>query len=78
MRRFDGTDLLIATHNHGKLVEIADLLSPYGVAVSSNADHGLPEPAETQTTFAGNARIKAHAATKETGFPAFLLSSRHN
>jgi XTP/dITP diphosphohydrolase len=70
MRRFDGTDLLIATHNHGKLVEIADLLSPYGVAVSSNADHGLPEPEETETTFVGNARIKAHAATKATGLPA--------
>jgi len=70
MRRFTGTELLIATHNRGKLEEIADLLSPFGVAVSSNADHGLPEPEETETSFAGNARIKAHAAVKATGLPA--------
>jgi len=70
MRRFTDTGLLIATHNRGKLEEIADLLSPFGVAVSSNADHGLPEPEETETTFVGNARIKAHAAVKATGMPA--------
>jgi len=70
MRKFDGSELLIATHNQGKLEEIADLLSPFGVAVSSNADHGLPEPEETETTFTGNARIKAHAAVKATGLPA--------
>lgn len=70
MRRFDGKELLIATHNRGKLEEIADLLGPFGVSVTSNADHGLPEPDETETTFAGNARIKAHAAVKATGLPA--------
>lgn len=70
MRKFDGKTLLIATHNRGKLEEIADLLTPFGVAVSSNADHSLPEPDETETTFAGNARIKARAAVKETGLPA--------
>jgi len=70
MRKFDGNELLIATHNNGKLVEIAELLSPFGVSVSSNADHGLPEPDETETTFTGNARIKAHAAVKATGLPA--------
>lgn len=70
MRRFEGNELLIATHNKGKLEEIAALLSPYGVSVSSNADHGLPEPEETETTFVGNARIKAHAAVKATGLPA--------
>lgn len=70
MRRFESNELLIATHNKGKLEEIAALLSPYGVSVSSNADHGLPEPEETETTFVGNARIKAHAAVKATGLPA--------
>lgn len=70
MRKFLGTELLIATHNKGKLEEIADLLSPYGVTVSSNTDHDLPEPEETETTFTGNARIKAHAAAKATGLPA--------
>lgn len=70
MRRFAGKELLVATHNDGKLVEIAELLSPFGVSVSSNADHGLPEPDETEATFVGNARIKAHAAVKATGLPA--------
>lgn len=70
MRKFSGPQLLIATHNQGKLEEIAALLSPYNVSVSSNADHGLPEPEETETTFVGNARIKAHAAVKASGLPA--------
>ena len=70
MRRFTGDHLLVATHNRGKLEEIADLLAPYGVKISANADHGLPEPEETETTFVGNARIKAHAAAQATGLPA--------
>jgi len=70
MRRFAGDHLLVATHNKGKLEEIADLLAPFGVTLSSNADHGLPEPEETETTFVGNARIKAHAAAQATGLPA--------
>ncbi len=45
-------------------------MRPYGVSLTSNADHGLPEPEETETTFVGNARIKAHAAAKATGLPA--------
>ncbi|QQA42783.1 RdgB/HAM1 family non-canonical purine NTP pyrophosphatase [Pelagovum pacificum] len=70
MRRFDGTELVVATHNAGKLYEIKDLLAPYGVSVTSNADHGLPEPDETEETFAGNARIKARAAVAALGLPA--------
>ena len=70
MRKFAEKQLLVATHNKGKLEEIADLLSPYGITVASAADHNLPEPEETETTFVGNARIKAHAAAKATGLPA--------
>ena len=69
-RRFSGHQLLVASHNKGKLEEIARLLQPYGVAAVSAADLGLPEPAETESTFVGNARIKAHAAAKATGLPA--------
>ncbi|MCO4847681.1 MAG: RdgB/HAM1 family non-canonical purine NTP pyrophosphatase [Yoonia sp.] len=75
MRKFTSPRLVVATHNAGKLVEIADLLKPYGVELSSNADHGLPEPEETETTFVGNARIKAHAAAKATGLPALADDS---
>ncbi len=70
MRRFAGDRLLIATHNAGKLVEMAALFAPLGIAVTGAAALGLPEPEETETTFAGNARIKAHAAAWATGLPA--------
>lgn len=69
-RRFEGDRLLIATHNKGKLEEMAALLEPYGVTVVGAADLDLPEPEETETTFVGNARIKAHSAAKATGLPA--------
>ena len=75
MRKFTDPRLVVATHNTGKLLEIADLLKPYGVELSSNADHGLPEPEETKTTFVGNARIKAHAAARATGLPALADDS---
>ena len=75
MRKFDGTHLVVATHNQGKLEEIAALLDPFGVTLTSNADHDLPEPDETESTFAGNARIKAHAAAKATGLPALADDS---
>ncbi len=70
MRKFDGDTLLVATHNAGKLEEIAELLKPFGVNVIGAAEKGLSEPEETETTFVGNARIKAHAAAKATGLPA--------
>ena len=69
-RRFSGKQLLVASHNKGKLEEIARLLEPFGVEAVSAAEMGLPEPAETETTFVGNARIKAHAAALATGLPA--------
>ena len=75
MRKFTDLRLVVATHNAGKLMEIADLLKPYGVELSSNLDHGLPEPEETETTFVGNARIKAHAAARATGLPALADDS---
>lgn len=70
MRRFTGEELLVATHNKGKLEEIAHLLEPFGISVTSAGDHGLPEPEETGKTFVENARIKAHAASMATGLPA--------
>lgn len=70
MRPFSDSTLLVATHNAGKLEEITDLVSDFGIAVTGAAEHGLPEPEETGTTFVENARIKAHAAAKATGLPA--------
>ncbi len=75
MRHFTGDTLLVATHNAGKLDEIADLLSDLGITVIGAAEKGLPEPEETGTTFVENARIKAHAASQATGLPALADDS---
>ncbi|MBI6629500.1 RdgB/HAM1 family non-canonical purine NTP pyrophosphatase [Pontibaca salina] len=69
-RKFTGDRLLIATHNQGKLEEMAHLLNPYKVTVIGAGELNLPEPEETETSFVGNARIKAQAAAKATGLPA--------
>lgn len=74
-RKFTGDRLLVATHNKGKLEEMENLLSPLGVTVVGAAAMNLPEPAETEDTFVGNARIKAHAAAKATGLPALSDNS---
>lgn len=65
-----GDRLVVASHNPGKLREIADLVAPYGLDVVSAGVLGLPEPEETETTFAGNAKLKAVAAAKSSGLPA--------
>lgn len=75
MRKFTEPKLLVATHNKGKLEEIIRLLKPFGVAITSNAELGLPEPDETEDNFIGNARIKAHAAAKASGLPALADDS---
>lgn len=75
MRKFIGDRLLVATHNAGKLEEIADLLGPFRVEVVGAAQMNLPEPVETEDNFIGNARIKAHAAAQATGLPALADDS---
>ena len=75
MRKFTEPRLVLASHNAGKLEEIERLLQPFGVDVVSVAALGLPEPAETEDSFIGNARIKAHAAARATGMPALADDS---
>lgn len=70
MKTMIGQRLVLATHNGGKLVEIANLLAPFGIETISAADLGLDEPEETEDTFTGNARIKAQYAAKNSGLPA--------
>jgi XTP/dITP diphosphohydrolase len=67
--------LVIATHNLGKLREMRELLSPYGIDAVSAGELGLGEPEETGTSFRENARIKAIAAAKATALPAFADDS---
>ncbi len=73
-RRLEGR-VVIATHNAGKLVEMRELLAPFGVEAVSAAELGLPEPEETGTMFSENAAIKARAACAATGLPAFADDS---
>ena len=73
-RRLDGK-IVIATHNQGKLVEMRDLLAPFGLVAVSAAELSLPEPEETGLTFAENAAIKARATSEATGLPAFADDS---
>ncbi|MFV2035602.1 MAG: RdgB/HAM1 family non-canonical purine NTP pyrophosphatase [Halocynthiibacter sp.] len=70
MRRLGPGKLVVASHNDGKIREIGALLAPHGVDVTSAAALALPEPDETENTFAANARIKAHFAARETGLVA--------
>ncbi len=69
MRALDG-EIVVASHNEGKLRELADLIGPFGIDAKSAKEFGLPEPEETGTTFEENAYIKAHAAATATGLPA--------
>jgi XTP/dITP diphosphohydrolase len=71
MHRHITGQLVIATHNPGKLAEMRELLAPYGIAAVSAGELGLGEPEETGTTFAANAKIKAVAAAMSAKLPAF-------
>jgi XTP/dITP diphosphohydrolase len=62
--------LLVASHNPGKLLEIQELLAPFGIEAVSASKLGLAEPVETGTMFASNARLKSRAAVKVSGLPA--------
>jgi XTP/dITP diphosphohydrolase len=69
-RRLTGK-VVLATHNAGKLKEMRELMEPYGIALVSAGELGLPEPVENGTMYAENAAIKARAASAATGLPAF-------
>jgi XTP/dITP diphosphohydrolase len=74
-RRFEGERLVIASHNPGKVTEIAALVRPYGVRVVSAGELDLDEPEETGATFAANAALKARAAAVASGLPALADDS---
>ncbi len=67
--------LVVASHNAGKVREIGALLAPLGVEAVSAGALGLPEPEETETTFIGNAALKARAAAEASGLPALADDS---
>ena len=73
-RRLQGR-IVIATHNPGKLKELRELLSPYGIQAASAGELGLAEPEESGASFRANARIKAQAAAMASKLPAFADDS---
>lgn len=74
-RRLTEKRIVVASHNKGKVREIADLLRPYDIEPVSAGDLDLPEPEETETTFTGNALLKARAAAMAAGMPALADDS---
>jgi XTP/dITP diphosphohydrolase len=71
MRKLErGMRLVVASHNPGKIREINDLLRPYGMSAVSAGELDISEPEETETTFAGNARLKALHSARASGLPA--------
>jgi len=74
-RRFSAPRLVVASHNAGKVREIADLLAPFAIDIVSAAELNLPEPEETGDTFAANALLKAEEAVQGSGLPALADDS---
>jgi XTP/dITP diphosphohydrolase len=70
IRRFIGDRLLIASHNPGKVEEIAALLAPFSIRAVAASSLGMPEPEETGDSFEANAAVKATAAAEASGLPA--------
>ena len=73
--RFRGGRLVIASHNPGKVEEIAALLAPFAVETVSAGSLGIPEPEETGDSFEANAALKAKAAAAASGLPALADDS---
>ena len=74
-RRLEAERILLATHNAGKLKEVSAMLADYGIVVVSAAELGLPVPDETETTFLGNATLKALAAARAANMVALADDS---
>jgi XTP/dITP diphosphohydrolase len=74
-RRLEAGRLVLASHNPGKLREIAELVGPFGLEVVSAGELGLPEPEETGASFAENAKLKAVAAAIGAQLPALADDS---
>jgi len=74
-RQFTEQELVIASHNPGKVREIGELLAPFGANVISAGDLNLPEPDETGDTFVANAELKALASMQGSNLAALADDS---
>lgn len=75
MRFAKGDQLVLASHNKGKIAEFRELFAPYGIEILSSGELGVPEPEETGDTFSANALLKAWATAEATGFPSLADDS---
>ena len=75
MRKFDEKEIIIASHNPGKISEINRLLFPYGIKTLSAKSLQLPEPKEVGKTFVENAEIKARASSNASGLASLADDS---
>jgi len=75
IRKLETREIIVASHNAGKVNEINDLIRPFGFSAKSAAELNLPEPKETGTTFEENAAIKALSAVRATGIPSLADDS---
>jgi XTP/dITP diphosphohydrolase len=75
LRQLAGRRLVIASHNPGKIEELAELLAPFGIETVAAASLGIAEPEETGDSFEANAALKAEAAAKASGLPALADDS---
>ena len=70
-----GSKLVIASHNEGKVRELGELFTPYGIDCVSAGSLDLAEPEEPGDTFEANALLKAHAAAAGSGMMALADDS---
>ena len=75
MRKFVEQSLLLATHNKGKIEELSKLFKGFQLNIKTPLDFNLQEPEETENTFLGNARLKAHYAAKKSDLPSLADDS---
>lgn len=75
VRKLNTREIIVASHNAGKVREINDLIEPFGFSARSAAELNLKEPEETGTQFEENAKIKALSAVRATGVPALADDS---
>lgn len=74
-RRFSGDRLVLASHNRGKLKEIAELVRPLGIEAIPADALAIPEPEETGGSFVENAALKALHSAQASGLPALADDS---
>ena len=74
-RKFKDKIIILASHNPGKIREIAELLNPYKLEIIFAPDLGLIEPEETGTTFVENAELKAQYAASTARLPSLSEDS---